>query len=666
MPKLRKVCSLDTETTGMDLKHGAKPFFISTCCDDQVEYWHTQVNPLTRAPLWNKYELREVKDRIDDADILVLQNPKFDFHALATIYEDDEPPWHKIRDTLMAGHLLCSNQPHDLVTMSMINLRVNIKPFEDALEVAIHEALKIVRREYKDWQVAKKGLPCMPSAKGKVWKYDSWIPETVAGYEGFDLDHDWFKVLPTYGNGDSAVTLALYKVQEQLIKRKGLWNIYMARMDLLPSMYDMECNGMTMHKGRKNELYTRLLSEAEECKKLCIELADDEIEDLPVNGMSNALRYVLFEKFSLKSNRKTKKGKQSADKFVLDHWMATLPEQSKQWQFVNALRNYRKRKTAIGYMDSYEKFWLPLKVDGKVSLIEGDHMIVYPSYNPTGTDTFRFSSQNPNAQQVSKKEETNTRYCFGPAPGREWWALDFSNLELRIPAYEANEKDMVFLFEHPEDPPYYGSYHMLVFDTLHPDKFLRHGMECKTIYEDTWYQWTKNGNFAVQYGAVESSGTADRAYHVPGAQKQIMSRFIKIKQLSRYWIDFANRTGYIETMPDKTVDSKRGYPLYCTRTNRGHVLETIPLSYHVQGTAMWIASKAMIRCFRYLKGHPECDGKIIGQVHDEILFDFPKGKGINHIRTLQKLMELGGDDVGVPLRVSISYHPNNWAKKEEY
>jgi DNA polymerase I-like protein with 3'-5' exonuclease and polymerase domains len=294
-------------------------------------------------------------------------------------------------------------------------------------------------------------------------------------------------------------------------------------------------------------------------------------------------------------------------------------------------------------------------------------MVVYPSYLPTGTDTLRFSSQNPNAQQVSKQEETNTRYCFGPAPGREWWAIDFSNLELRIPAYEANEEEMVKLFEHPDEPPYYGSYHMLVFDTLHPDKFRQHGMKCKDVFADTWYQWTKNGNFAVQYGAVEHSGTADKAYHVSGAQKRIMSRFTRIKQLSQRWINFANKHGYIETMPDKTVDPDMGYPLYCTRTERNRVLETVPLSYHVQGTAMWLTSKAMVRCQEFLNGLTEIERPaMIAQVHDEILFDFPKGHGKFYIKHLAKLMEQGGDDIGVPLGTTIHYHPVSWAKSEDW
>lgn len=661
MPRSPHLLSVDTECTGLDLHHSAKPFFITTCTEDgEVQYWEADVDTLTREPQWNHKDLEEAGQFIVNSGYsLVLQNPKFDIQAIDTVMKWPWP-WFRIYDTLLAGHLLCSNQPHDLTTMVMIYLRLNIQPLEDALEVATKEAQKIAKRKYPEWRLAKKGLEDMPSAKDKTWKYDSWLPRAVAKAEGYPEDHDWWTVLANYGNGDSSVTLPLHQKQEKLLKDAGLYRIYEERLKLLPVIYEMEANGMTMSRGRTKELYDRLLTEATECQQTCVKLADGEIEELPVNGMSNALRHVLFEKFALKSNKKTPKGQQSGDKFVLDHWLATLPETSKPWQFVNSLRRYRKRKTAIGYMDSYEKFWLSW--NPKKCL---DTMIVYPSYNSTGTDTLRFSSQNPNAQQVSKQEEVNTRYCFGPAPGREWYTRDFSNLELRIPAYEADEKEMVFLFEHPDDPPYFGSYHMMIFDTLHPDKFMKHGMECKKVYESTWYQWTKNGNFAVQYGAVEHSGTADKAYHVPGAQRRIASRFTRIKALSRKWIEFANKTGYVETLPDKTVDPERGYPLYCTRTNYNKVLETVPLSYHVQGTAMWITMKAMIYIQQYINDHPKADIKMIGQVHDEIIFDFPKGTGKHHIEALGKLMERPGDDVGIPLASTCSYHPVAWSLVEK-
>jgi DNA polymerase I-like protein with 3'-5' exonuclease and polymerase domains len=295
--------------------------------DGEVYYWEALVDPVTRQPQWDANDLLEVEQMVNEADLLVLQNPKFDSRALEVVgCLDGGLPWEKTVDTLLAGHLLVSNQPHDLTTMAMIYLRVNIQPYEDRLEVATKEAMKIAKRKYPLWKLAKKDDEDMPSAKAKTWKYDSWLPKAVAVAEGYPKDHDWHHVLADYANTDSSVTLPLYLKQKQLLESKGLWRIYEERLKLLPVIYEMEGNGMTMSASRTEELYLRLTFESEECRELCMELADNEIEDLPVNGMSNALRYVLFDKFALKSNKKTKKGAQSADKFVLEHWLVTLPE----------------------------------------------------------------------------------------------------------------------------------------------------------------------------------------------------------------------------------------------------------------------------------------------------------------------------------------------------
>ena len=665
MPKISHgyILSLDTETTGLDLRHGARPFLITFCDEEGTNiWWEWDVDPMTRHIRFSSKDLVKIQELIDSASELILQNPKFDYLALRLLFQDAKMKlhwdWSKVRDTLLAGHLLASNHPHDLTSMAMEYLSADVQPYEDVMEVAVKEAK---RAAPKDWRVAKKGLPEMPSAKESVWKFDAWLPRALAKEQKLPKDHHWWTVTADYANSDSATTLALWKVQKRLIAERKLKKIYALRLRLLPAIEKVEWRGMTVSKTRFDELYARLSEEAAEFHSKCMALADHEIDSLPINGCSNALKHVLFEKFKLKSPKKTPKGQPSTDKFVLDHWLATLPERSKALLFVKSLRGYRRRKTAIGFLDSYRTYWIPTK--------NPDIKIIYSSLNPTGTDTLRFSSERPNEQQISKQTDVNLRYIFGPAPGREWYSMDASNIELRIPAYEAGEKSMVELFEHPNKPPYYGSNHLLFFDILHPDLFAKHGKDVKKVYASTWYGWTKNGDFAIQYGAVAESGTADRAYHVSGAQAKIESHLTKIKKLSQHMIKQADKIGYVETIPDRTVDSKHGYPLLCTRSRWGGVTPTVPLSYHVQGTAMWWMSKAMIRCQEYLDSYNADKPSykhiyMIAQIHDELLFDFPKKSDQTIVLKLRQLMEQGGDDIGVPTTVNVEYHPICWAEGE--
>lgn len=671
------IASWDTETTGVDLRHSARPFFVTRCNEEGVKFWEWEVNPLTRQPIIPNDDLDEIREEMAECDEVVAHNGKFDSAALASVGVG-EWPWDRFHDTLIAAHLLASNQPHNLTDSCVLYLGKNIQPYEDRLKQACVEARRLARSKFPEWKIAKEGLPGFPSIRGSggsgkgekdaVWKNDTWLPRAIAVELGYPDDHPWWRVLRDYGNMDSSVTLPLWMVMREELERRGLWEIYLEGMKVARVVKGMEDRGGTISVSRTCELKEQYVETSGKAHDLCIKLAGGKMEALPKSGSrSKALEDTIFNHFGLRSSIKTKKGADSINAAQLGEWMVTLPARSKAQVFVKNLLDYRKRKTAIGFIESYEKFWVE----------EGDDIArLYMSLNQTGTKTLRFSMSNPNGQQVSKKEIKeegggghNAKYMFGPAPGREWWAIDYENIELRIPAYEAGEQLMIDLFERPDEPPYYGSNHLLMFDILHPEMFAKHGKAVKDVFASTWYQWTKNGNFAVQYGAMAESGTADRAYHVPGAQRRIETRLTNIKRLSQSMIDHANKHGYVETMPDKTVNPNRGYPLECARGWGNRVRPTEPLSYHVQGTAMWCTRKAMVRCDEYLQRLTRRDPRgyyIVLQVHDEIVFDFPAGgaKNLTKINECKRLMELSGDDIGVPLKAAVSYHPNNWMHKE--
>ncbi len=161
--------------------------------------------------------------------------------------------------------------------------------------------------------------------------------------------------------------------------------------------------------------------------------------------------------------------------------------------------------------------------------------------------------------------------------GREWWSLDFKNLELVLPAWESGEQVMIDLFLKADEPPYFGSYHLLNASIIYKREFdecLARGEKFKDKYKATLYQWVKNFGFAVQYGAMEESGTADRAAHKPGAQSMVAKNLTKLEALNKRCIEFANANGYIETMPDKEVGS---YPLQVPYGWGNRVKPTVPL-----------------------------------------------------------------------------------------
>ncbi len=724
---MASIISLDTETTGKDLFHSSRPYIVTTCDREGKQlWWEWDVDPLTRIPIVVEEDILAIQEVVNSAEIIVFQNSKFDITALSTIGITVD--WKKVRDTLLAGHLLASNHNHNLTDMCIEYLGIDILPFETRVAVAAQEARKIARRDFPEWKIAEEGDPEMPSTKKgskrdeeKPWKADMWLCRLIWSL-GIAPDQSWETITSQYANTDSAVTLPLWDWMEKEMKRRGYYDIYQKVRIQLPRLaHKMEHNGVTISQVATDGLIDEYGIAVQEAKANCLQIAasiDHELE-LPKGASPNdSLREMFFGSCQLVCTRcgltdrykewvngsapegslcprcekkkvyhqmiikrnpclnlervydpKSKSAAPTLNKDAMDHYETTL-EPGDALEFVKSLKGMRSRQTAVSYMEGYKRFWLPTGASRITSSGKLEHLWyrLHPNVNPTGTDTLRWSSNNPNSQNISKKESFNLRRCFGPMPGREWWSMDAKNLELRIPAYEAGEMELMYIFDHPDDAPYYGSYHLVVFDILHPELFAKHGKAVKELFESTWYQWVKNGNFAVIYGAMEKK--ADITYHVSGAYKKIQYRFPKIAQLSDKYKSLANRYGYVETIPDKTVCTEHGYPILASRGEDGRVLPTTPLNYHVSGTAMQWTCKAMIRCDEQLVEWNEAgwDGFLTMQVHDELVFDVPRGKGrepwktnLPRMRKLKLLMEEGGQDISVPTPVSMEWHANTWA-----
>src|SRR5947207_1610371 len=97
--------SLDTETTGVDFYHGARPFFITTCMENgEQQWWEWNVDPLTREIEVGQCDLDEIASTLL-GESLVLQNAKFDVAGLSMLREHWGKvwPWDNTEDTLVAG-----------------------------------------------------------------------------------------------------------------------------------------------------------------------------------------------------------------------------------------------------------------------------------------------------------------------------------------------------------------------------------------------------------------------------------------------------------------------------------------------------------------------------------------------------------------------------------
>ena len=721
--------AMDSETTGLDFRHGVKPFFVvyATSPTD-VFHYEWRVDPLTRQPIFPPEELKEIEYLIDNSPEIVFHNAKFDVTALDQIIPGigKRWPWDRTHDTLLQAHLLASNKPKTLDVLSERYLNVRIIQYEQRIKEACDVARRYCRTHFPRWRIAKKLEEDMPSAKGECWKMDMWLPRALCEEVGVDKlsehygkDLSWWQTaLAEYADPDAAVTYALHSKLQSEIRCRKLDKIYEYRRKLVPIAYRMENRGVTLSKTRLDELYLKYTTKSKECETSCknIALTYDYKLSLPNGARNKNLETFVYDVMKLEKVKSPKTGNPTLDaKTGIPHYIDTLPQRSKQFKFVEQLAAKRSVDTALSFMRMYQRFWRELEIWDK----EQERWIplpqwfkLHPNFKITASDTLRWGCDNPAVQNISKKENFNLRYCFGPAPGREWWSLDAKNIELRLPFYESGEHDLIDLFEHPNDPPYYGSNHLMNFHTIYPDIWKREldkltvmlksadeawkkvGPWVKEKLADTYYQWCKNFGFAVQYQAGRE--TADRAAHRPGCHALLKSRFAKLDALNEQLVYYAKKYGYVETIPDRTVDIERGYPLLCTRTEYG-IKTTTPLSYRIQGSAMQWTNKGQVRCDEKLLEWQDgtgFDGFITMQVHDELVFDFPKsqihpkihadmekaGQKIPlfqrhksnwwRIKILAGLMAKGGDDFylshlpnGIPTPVGIEYNEHNWSEK---
>ena len=697
--------ALDTETTGLDHWHGAKPYLVTTCDEQgQQQCWEWHVDPFTREPDIPTGDLEDIRFLVESvlSDSLVCQNGKFDYHSLNAIIPGIKWPWDHYDDTLTAGHLLHSAQRHDLASMVMLWLGHDIAPFEGILKLACHEArrmarTKVFKAKHGEWRLAKAGLREMPSAKGSStkeakgaeselpWKFDAWLPRAIAFSEGWSkpredcehkydqLDykwvcsrcsgHRWWTICSEYANIDSWATLALFKAQWPEIEARGLVPQYREALKILPVLADMEQRGLTKSISRSATLRTEFAAKSEHFKDECLVVSLKRGFDLkmPKGAAPNkSLREFCFEVLKLEPayNPKAKTSAPTLNKDAMAHYRNTLERDTDEGRFVHSLLDKRAFDNSISFIDNYSRY--AIAEDGDVSRL-------HPSFNSTGTIGTRLSCSNPNGMNIPVKDPDEqgggrtVRWLFGPAPGREWWALDYENIELRIPAYEGRIQRMIDLFERPQDPPFFGSYHLLNVSIIYPDEFLAN--PGRAFKKHVLYKPVKSAGFALIFGCMEN--TFDRTAKKKGAYKRLKAELPDLFRLSDRWVRFAEKHGYVETLPDRTVDPKHGYPVECVRGEYNRISPTEPFNYHIQGTAGLCARKAMPRCHEALKLWTKGTGQehsLILQVHDELIFDLPALGRRNwpKVKTLRRLMEQSGDDIGVPLRVSVSYHPHNW------
>jgi DNA polymerase-1 len=303
---------------------------------------------------------------------------------------------------------------------------------------------------------------------------------------------------------------------------------------------------------------------------------------------------VLFSRTKLnletKGLKKTKTGYSTAAsellKLIAEH---PIIENILQYREVTKLKNT--------YIDA-----LPKLIDQNSKL--------HTTFSLTSAQTGRLSSLEPNLQNIPIRTELgrNIRRAFVAEPGNVFINADYSQFELRLAAFLANDQDLMDQFNRGIDI---------------------HTVTAAQIYgreqEDVTAQMRRSAkiiNFGILYGMSPHGLSIATGMNMTQATDFIE----KYKTIRKPIFDYMDRTlqrirkdGYSETY----FGRRRYFPdINSPNFQLRQAAERAALNMPIQGTEADLMKMAMIKCQKELDQHFN-NGHILLQIHDSLLVECP-------------------------------------------
>lgn len=258
---------------------------------------------------------------------------------------------------------------------------------------------------------------------------------------------------------------------------------------------------------------------------------------------------------------------------------------------------------------------------------------IHTTFHSLGTSTGRMSSSDPNLQNIPIRGEwaAELREVFIANKGKKFLACDYSQMELRVVAHIARDKNMIEAFKGEQD--IHKRTASLVF-----------GVEENKVTSDMRYR-AKALNFGIIYGIGARAFARNAKISVDEAQDFI----------DRYFSVFHKVSEYMESAKQKARDSgfavtmfgrKRLLPdIHSQNPQFRAFSERVAINMPIQGTVADIVKMAMVETD---KKFSQID--LLLQIHDELLWEGDKNVIAELkpriIKTLEKITSLD-----VPLKV---------------
>ncbi len=422
-----------------------------------------------------------------------------------------------------------------------------------------------------------------------------------------------------YASEDADIAFQLTKILKNKLDEEKLSNpFYDIEIPLIDVLKTIEKNGIFLDFPFLSNLSTNFGLKIDELSHNIYNLSNKQFN---INSPKQ-LAEVLFDDLGLKPVKKRSTAVEVLEVLKYHH---PLPEQVLKYRHLAKLKNT--------YIDAFPNYLN--KSTGRI----------HTSLNQTIASTGRLSSTNPNFQNIPIRTEMGreVRKAF-VAQQKDWVILsaDYSQVELRIMAHYSQEPELLKAFKLGID--IHTRTAALVNNISESEVSVEQRRSAKVV------------NFGIMYGAGPYRMSQELGISMLDAKNLIETYFKTYPGIRNYMeqtLETARGSGYVETLYKRR---RKTLNLLTSNINMVKAEERAAINMPIQGTAADLIKIAMINIHNRMKKE-SLKGKMILQIHDELLFECPALEAEFLGELVASEME-SAIKLSVPLKVDWSYGKN--------
>lgn len=432
------------------------------------------------------------------------------------------------------------------------------------------------------------------------------------------------KDVVNYACEDADITFRLYEIFKPLLEERELNKVfYELEMPLIRVIGDIENKGVHInveHLKKLSNEYLKILKNTEE--KIYKEAGREFNIQSP-----KQLGDILFTEMKIPPLKKNKTG------FSTDE--EVLQELSKKYKIADYLLQYRKyAKLKNTYIDT-----LPTQVREETNRI-------HASFNQIGTSTGRFSSSNPNLQNIPIRGEEgkDIRKSFVAEKGNVLIGADYSQIELRLLAHFSGDEVLIEAFKHNQD--------------IHKKTAMKIFSLAENHITSSMRNTAKIINFSIIYGKTAFGLSKELNISRREAEdfiKGYFDTYKKVEPFTKSIVEDTKKYGYVRTIMGRMRDlSERIHS-----TNSFAFAEGVRMAVNtvIQGSAADLIKVAMLNVYKEFQNNFKT-ASIIMQVHDELVVEVSEAEVDKALKVIKEIME-NAITFKVPIVVEIK-KGDNW------